>query len=133
MEDEILEDATRLAEEILEDAAGTTPVASPAAAAALPPPEATGPPSPGEERRREELLYKRFARLRPDLRVSKHGVSLRPLAMLLYRHLGRRRFRPGNFIRLPSPKWLIFGGSQWGSASHLPGPSHRRTVAPSRP
>ena len=41
---------------------------------------------------------------------------LRPIAMLLYRHLGRRRSQPGNFIRLPSRKWWIFRGSQWGSA-----------------
>ena len=36
--------------------------------------------------------------------------------MLLYGHLGHRRFQAGNFIAPCSRKWLIFLRLQWGSA-----------------
>ena len=39
--------------------------------------------------------------------------------MLLYGHLGRRRFQAGNFIAPRSRKWLIFLRLQWGSARRV--------------
>ena len=59
---------------------------------------------------------------------------LRPIAMSLHGHLGRRRFQPGNFHGLPSPKWSIFLGLQWGSVSHRrTAPSHRTGPSPRAP
>ena len=57
--------------------------------------------------------------------------------MLLYGHLGRRRFQAGNFLALCSRKWLIFLGLQWGSARRVPPrrasrrTSHRTAPSPS--
>ena len=49
-------------------------------------------------------------------------------------HLGRRRVQPGNFHGLPSPKWWIFLGLQWGSVSHRrTAPSHRTGPSPRAP
>ena len=54
--------------------------------------------------------------------------------MSLHGHLGRRRVQPGNFHGLPSPKWSIFLGLQWGSVSHRrTAPSHRTGPSPRAP